>query len=60
MQFQINNGKISATQRNLSYLKGKIKHVVLGLVYTVYLGKLSYVPLHGCIGNWTRKETHPF
>lgn len=58
MQFQINNGKIAAIQRNLS--EGKIKHIVLGMVYSVYLRKPSYVPLHSCIGNWTRKQTPPF
>lgn len=57
MQFQINNGKTTEIQRNLS--EGKINHIVLGMVYSVYLRK-PYVPLHSCIGNWTTKQTPPF
>jgi len=47
-------------EKKLVLLEGKIKHFVLGMAYTLHLSKPSYVPLHGCIGNRTRKQTHPF
>lgn len=49
---------ISKTEK-LNISENKIKPIVLGVVYAVYL-RMPFVPLHSCIGNWTRKETHSF